>query len=533
MKKLIILFFGLLFMASCDDFLEESPKSEMSIHQYFSDPSHAYNSVNRLYRDGVPSFFHAGSAYRGTTMMLGGYMSGFFDNPEYKGQEVHVIECHNLTLTPVNISGFLDDVWTPCYVAIARANTAIKYIPDTPGLSDSEKNQLLGQAYFFRALNYFHLVKIFGDVPLTIEPYESLEDIYLERSSAEIVYNQIINDLLFVIDNSSLNNEPMPMNNYRISKGSAKALLADVYLTISGEAVNIDKYADAANVARDIITSGNYSLISHDDEDLKKSAYNTIRTSNTEREYLYVIEYDAGIATNGWLPTYCYPNVAATWGVFQYSITNNSYKPVEELLAVYDSNNDLRIQEKQFFHSSLTYMENGEERTREYEPSPYLWHDDEALFETGRSGKDVAVYRLAEVYLIAAEAIARSEGVTSEAVEYLAEVRSRGYWQTEKSDIINLLSTLSEQEFVEEVWKERLRELPLEFRIWSDMQRTRKYPLTDINNPGEVDFVDLVGQTNVWGSTFEEKHLLFPISNNERQRNPNLTQNPGYSDAIE
>ena len=41
MKKIIILFAGLMFMASCEDFLEEKPKSEMSVNQYFSDPSHA------------------------------------------------------------------------------------------------------------------------------------------------------------------------------------------------------------------------------------------------------------------------------------------------------------------------------------------------------------------------------------------------------------------------------------------------------------------------------------------------------------
>jgi hypothetical protein len=499
----------------------------MSVDQYFSEPSHAQNAVNSLYRDGVPGFFGAGSAYRGTTMMIGGYMSGFFDN-EYKGQEVHVEECHNLTLDPVNMSGYLDGIWDPCYTAISRANNAIKYIPDTPGLSESDANKLEGQARFFRALNYFHLVKTFGGVPLITEPYESLGDMYLPRSTAEQVYEQIITDLNFAINQGNLGNQPMPMNDFRVSKGSAEAMLADVYLTMSGHPVQANHYGDAADAARSIISSGNYGLIEHG-AGLSNSAYNKMRTSDNEEEYLYVIEYAEGIAESGWLPTYSYPNRAATWGIFQYSITNNAYRPVEELLDVYDPANDLRMQEKQFFHTSLTYMEDGEEVTRTYDVSPYLWHDDVALFETGRAGKDVAVYRYAEVLLIAAEAIARSEGVTAEAVGYLADVRSRAYWQTDRADIVNELSGLSEQAFVEEVWKERLREMPLEYRIWSDIQRTRKYPLTDENNPGEVTFVDVVGQSNVWGQSFEEKHLLFPISNNEMQRNPNLEQNPGYT----
>ncbi|MFW6042995.1 MAG: RagB/SusD family nutrient uptake outer membrane protein [Marinilabiliaceae bacterium] len=531
MKKIIILFAGLLFMTSCEDFLEEEPKSEMSVDQYFSEPSHAQDAVNSLYRDGVPGFFGAGSAYRGTTMMIGGYMSGFFDN-EYKGQEVHVEEAHNLTLNPVNMSGYLDDIWDPCYTAISRANNAIKYIPDTEGLSENRANELEAQARFFRALNYFYLVKTFGGVPLITEPYESLTDMYLERSSASDVYNLIIEDLEFAVDQGGLDDAPMPQNDFRVSQGSVRALLADVYLTMSGHPVQADHYGDAADVARDVINSGSYDLIANGEE-LSNSAYNKIRTSENEDEYLYVIEYETGISENNYLPAYSYPNRAATWGIFQYSITNNAYRPVEELLSIYDPDNDLRMQEKQFFHSSLTYMDDGEEVTRTYDVSPYLWHDDRALFETGRGGKDVAVYRYAEILLIAAEAIARSEGVSGEAVGYLADVRSRAYWETDRADIENELSGLSEQAFVEEVWKERLRELPLEYRIWSDIQRTRKYPLTDEDNPGEVSFVDVVGQSNVWGKTFEEKHLLFPISNNERQRNPKLEQNPGYSSGTE
>ncbi len=90
------------------------------------------------------------------------------------------------------------------------------------------------------------------------------------------------------------------------------------------------------------------------------------------------------------------------------------------------------------------------------------------------------------------------------------------------------LLAMSEQEFVGEVWKERLRELALEFKLWPDIQRTRLYPVTSEDNPGEVEFVDVVGASNNWGQTYEEKHLLFPIPDEEMQRNPELVQNPGY-----
>jgi len=214
----------------------------------------------------------------------------------------------------------------------------------------------------------------------------------------------------------------------------------------------------------------------------------------------------------------------AAFGVFTYSITNNAYRPVEELVRIYDPEKDLRVQEKQFFHTQREI--DGE--LYEFELSPYLYHDTEALFTTNRGDKNLNVYRYAEVLLIAAEAIARSEGVTSEAVSYLADVRARAYWQTDRSVIEEELSGLSVQNFVEEVWKERLREFSLEWKIWFDIQRTRQYPTTNEANPGEVNFVNVIGHTNPWGATFQEHHLLFPISDNDLQTNPNLVQNPGY-----
>ena len=204
------------------------------------------------------------------------------------------------------------------------------------------------------------------------------------------------------------------------------------------------------------------------------------------------------------------------------------YKPTKELLWIYDAEKDLRIQEKQFFHSNLNYVLEGVSYNKEFETAPYLWHDDEALFQTGKTSKDIVVYRYAEILLIAAEAIAITEGVTSEAVEYLADIRSRAYWHTERSEIITELSALSTEAFIEEVWTERLREFSLEYKVWSDVQRTRQFPVTNENNKGTVSYVDVVGHTSIWGKTFEEKHLLFPISENERQRNPNLTQNLNY-----
>ena len=522
---LSIILMGLAIFTSCDKFLAEEPRSEMSVDQFFSHSAHAYNAVNILYRSGCTDFYRSG-VYSGSRAMLGGYMSGLFDN-DYKGQEMHIQHSQNLTLNGDNLAGYFDGIWDDCYDAISKANLTINNIPITPDLTDAEKDELMAQARFFRAYNYFYLVKTFGDVPLIMRAYSSLENLYVKRTSSNLVYAQIIADLKFAIEQGRLDDKAMPKNEFRISKGSANVLLADVYLNMSGFPLQENKYLDAAVLAKSIINSGNYSLIANGIT-ASESAYNKIRISDNEDEYMYSIEYNANIESNHSQPSICYPSEATSWGIFKYSITNNAYKPTKELLWIYDDVKDLRVQEKQFFHSNLTYLDNGTEITKTFETAPYLWHDDEALFETGKTSKDIVVYRYAEVLLIAAEAIAKTEGVTSEAIGYLADVRSRAYWQTDRNDIVAELTGLSTEAFIQQVWTERLREFSLEYIIWSDVQRTRKFPVTSETNKGEVSYVDVIGHTTIWGKTFDEKHLLFPISENERQRNPNLSQNPGY-----
>lgn len=527
MKKIykpIICLALLASMASCSDFLDEEPKSEMSTEQYFASPEHAKAAVNRLYRSGVPSFYDSGSAYAGPNIMLGGYLSGLFDN-EYKGQEVVVQYSQNLTLTPANVADSMDEIWDNCYVAISRANTAINNIDRTPGLTDTEKKGLLSEAKFFRAYNYFHLVKFFGDVPLLLNPFESLEGLYVKRTASNLVYDQIVKDLTEAIPN--LNNAAFTDNHFRITKPAAETLLADVYLNMSGFPLNTNRYKEAATAALSVINGGKHALMTNGATP-EESAYNQIRTLDNSKEYIYSKEYQLGIAENGYRPAYAFPSNAASWGIFKYAITNNIYRPTSTIINAYDPVNDLRVKEKQFFFSTYTYTKNGAQVTATFDPSPWMFYDEKALLEDGKSGKDIAVYRYSEVLLIAAEAIAQTDGVTAQAVGYLADVRARAYTTMTRQEIVTSLTGLSKENFINEVWKERLREFPLENKVWNDIQRTRMYPVTSSTNKGEITFVNVIGAKNPWGATFAEKHLLWPISANERQRNPELTQNLGY-----
>ncbi|SKB29043.1 Starch-binding associating with outer membrane [Parapedobacter luteus] len=527
MKKLIAIIFSTGMLAtSCSDFLQEVPKDEISPSQFFQNPDHAYNSVNALYRSGTPALF-GGGVYSGTRLMFGPYVSGFVDN-DYKGQEVHVQHAQQLTMNGVNLSTYFGGIWADLYLGISRANTAIKYIPTTPGLSESEANKLMAEARFFRALGYYYLTRFFGGVPLITEPYESLENLYVERATIESVYALIVQDLQFATQQGYLPNVTMSSNGNRITHGAAKSLLAEVYLTMSGYPLQANHYADAAREARELISGGVYSLTQHDvdgqgEVNLANSAYNKAREAdNLPNEHIYYYEYAVGISNSGYVQ-YAFPVSMAP--ELAYAIFNNAYKPTSSLLRAYNPEEDLRIQEKQYFHSSLTRA-NG--TVANFDTAPHIWFDEQAALETATSGKDLPILSYANVLLIAAEAIAQSEGVTSEAVDYLAQVRSRAYWKQPTEQVKASLAGLSPQQFVAEVWKERLRELIFEFHLWFDIQRTRQFPVTAAN--GQINFVDVIGQQNSFGATFAERHLLFPLPDVELQRNPSLVQNPGYTD---
>ena len=132
--------------------------------------------------------------------------------------------------------------------------------------------------------------------------------------------------------------------------------------------------------------------------------------------------------------------------------------------------------------------------------------------------------------LNAAESIAQSQGVTAEAAGYLAKVQARADMSGKTvEDITSDLMKLGKLQFIEACWTERLREMPLEFKMWDLCTRIKKFPNISETIPGKVTYVDLIGAKNASGATFKESDLLWPLSVNEIQRDPNLEQNPGYS----
>lgn len=428
--------------SACNDFLEEKPKSSLTAPDYYQTEAQAQANVNYLYRTGASSkLTGAGSAYVGPFASITGQLTGYFTN-SYEGQELTCKYSRELTRqqNTMTVSVTIDGIWDDCYKAINVANGAIKYIPEI-SMDQSLANRLIGEAKFFRAWNYFNLVKIFGGVPLTVEPYESMENMYLERASVEQVYAQVESDLKDAVN--ALPAATFYNNSNRITKYAAAMVLTSVYMQQG-------KYADAASAVKTVIDSP-HALATNDDLALG-SAYNKIRTTDGLAESIYSYEYNATISNGGWWPTYAF-NSAATAIFGTYSIFERTYGPTNQFLNVYAAN-DLRIQPNQFFHWNYTNPDNGKTWTApENACGCWFWYDEDALLNTGRSTKDRDIFRYAEALLDAAESIAQSQGVTAEAAGYLAQVKARANMEgKDVSTIASELQRLGKQAFIEECW---------------------------------------------------------------------------------
>lgn len=477
----------------------ELERGEAVYSNVYQTAEEAIAAADEMYRRGAPAFYGECSVSDVPAAMIGGYLSGYFVCESDTDMALYE-SCRNLSLSDGAISGYAKKVWDEAYSVIGVCDNLITNIPHTSVLTDVQKSQIVAEARFFRAFNYFYLVRTFGSIPI-VSQYDSAT-----ANGISKVYEFIVDDLTLASD--KLSDKAFTDNNgSRVGHPAALTLLADVYLTMSGWPMRQECYAQAADVARQVIQGNSHTLLSNGATP-DASAWNQLKTQgdNTECIYSYKVQ-NSGLS----LSSFSLPKEAAGWGVVKTGTVGAAYTPSENFMAIYDNYIDTRSQEQQFFHSFVNYQKDGRTTIRTFQPKPYWWFDREEMFETGVSSRDVAIYRYPEVLLIAAEAIAMTEGVTSEAVNYLADVRARAWSKIDRSTIYSELMSLSADKFVEEVWVERLREFPLEMKIWPDIQRTRKYPVTAPDNAGVATFVDVIGTSNLSGKSFGGQHLLLPV----------------------
>ena len=175
---------------------------------------------------------------------------------------------------------FVENVWRAAYETIGRTNELIDNLMVYELPDETEENNILGQAYYIRALSYFNLVRIYGGVPLLTKTV-TIETLNQPRASVEDVYSQIISDL----DNAaSLLRGVGEQTTGRPAAPAAHMLLAKVYMQLAGSktAAETNNWQLAYNHA--IQVYGQYSLVD-DYRDLWSEA-----TGNNTSESIFEVQ---------------------------------------------------------------------------------------------------------------------------------------------------------------------------------------------------------------------------------------------------
>lgn len=251
MKKYILNFKALVVVASAlslvacnEDFIDVVPGDSYDAATFYTTDEKVEASTNVLY--GLAWFDLAVKPYFALTDMASGNL---FNN----SSEFVQFNTLQFQTSDENILG----AWSSCYGVIANSNTLILALPQInhPNVSEEVKNNALGEAHLMRALAYFNLVRFFGPVPIVTNTADHLANPQINTNRVEDVYQFIENDLLDATDLLKVKTRGGNYkDNARVSSGSAKALLAKVYLYQK-------KYAEARMMAEQVINSGEFKLL--------------------------------------------------------------------------------------------------------------------------------------------------------------------------------------------------------------------------------------------------------------------------------
>lgn len=446
----LLLIFTLLFF-SCK---QEEITPPISEQKSFSDTNSAKEAASKLYKVGLSKLYFDTEAEEGVTLAWSAYLSGLIES---EARTAYYPALNAQKLNSPEIQKLAQKLSDECMKGIALADSILLLLPQTQGLAADEQAQLLGEAHFFRAFNRFYLLRTFGVIPTIHEE---------QKKSLEKSYRFIEQDLQRAIALlPSREKIPPP---FRVSQDVARALLGEVYLQMSGYPLQQARYKEAVAILSPIVSSGKYHLMANGSSE-EQSAFNKLRTQPHCEEYLFTFRGESSTP----LAAYAFPYEAKAWGTLGTSTTFNAFKPTQLLMSTYGET-DLRGKDRQYFHTFYKVSEGGKTVFEIFDPAPWFWIQS-TVESIGNKQVEIGLYPYSEVLLMLAEALLNYEEGTNTAVSYLAEVRARAL-QTEVAEVTLALAPLFKEKLQEEVWLERLRELPFQMKQLWDIQRTRKYP---------------------------------------------------------
>jgi hypothetical protein len=498
-------------MASCTKSLDVENPNESDEENFWTNSANAVQGVNAIYGN-----FYRNGAY---SRWLPFYMDvrsdqGYSTSP---WNELRSIGAHNITQYSFEVQY---ETWNHHWRGVYRANQVLAYVPGIE-MDNTLKTRLLGEAKFLRALYYYNLVTIWGNIPLILEPSRPT-DRPSQVPQAE-VWAQIEKDLTEAA--AALPPSYTGDDIGRATRGAAYGLLGRAHLQQKEYQQTIDALKwlveGEGRVNYDLVPNY-HDNFDHRTENNKESVFEVqfkMRAENTGE--------DAATSNVGSSrpPFFAPPEHGFNdanmhrWVVHEFLKENTAAgtrDPRLESTALYDST-DVRGPNFTLLYGQTfsSHPYNSDIRNRVWFRK-YLNDYWKNGFEVFNSPINFRVLRYADVLLMYAEAL---NGVnrTADAYQYVDRVRERAGLRK----LSVAMPGLSQAAFQKQLEHERITELTGECVRWNDLARW-----------GYFDDPNLLAQLKARDPEFNNfqipRNKYMPIPQTELDINPNMVQNPGW-----
>jgi hypothetical protein len=480
-----------LALPACSDFLQPKPTDVLAPENFYASAADAVSAVNSVYGQTQWVYFY----YWYESDIAS---DDILASPNF-GTDGHQLASYTFDPTLWSI----DNLWGNAYITINKANIVLDRVP--PIVMDTvQRDRVLGEAHYLRALMYWELVRLFGDVPLIQHEAKTVADAQVARTPAAQVYALITSDLQTAITQLPPSYSGPDIG--RATSGAATALLAKVYL-------NQKDYTNAAKYAGQVISSGRYSLNSRWLDCFK------ISTELTNPESIYEVNYGAPEQTAGVVG-----GVQSLFSLPAGFAGGDAYGLMQvnpQLIALYAANDQRGngatymtspykdamgrvstwgVPNGAAFHKYLDETSSKDMTARSWQQMPNNW----------------IIQRYADVLLIYAEAVNAGGAPTAGSAEAaLNQVRSRAG--------ISTVAGLGSSALSDSIRVERRREFAFEGQRWFDLSRWGVLDATVRAKTAQMQTLQ-PGETTVHGAPSN----LFPIPTNQINNNSLLTQNSGW-----
>ncbi|MEH6305471.1 RagB/SusD family nutrient uptake outer membrane protein [Olivibacter sp. CPCC 100613] len=399
----------LLFTHCEKDLLDFNPTESISDEFAIVDGKSAETALLGVYNKLQSSSYYGGDGYQAAAYLSGGDLLWVGTLNYYATFINHTYRADNRVIT---------DAWYAIFRAVNGANHIIAKVPSlSTGITEQQKKQLVGEAYFLRALAYFDLARAWGNVPIVLQPTNTVNDANgIRQSTQGLVYDQVLADLNAaeaLLDES--------INRNRATKNTVYALKARLHLYRK-------QWQEAEDFASRIINQSNqYNLID----------WQTFINTKNSNESIFELAFST-------------LNTSAHFGSWSSISYRNQFAPNRALYELTQSAQTGGERKLLISDNSSTAI-----------PNYFVQH----LYWRTTNDNPTYILRVAEQYLIRAEARAQLNKL-NDAIADLNAVRTRAKTA--------LFQSNSQEAILRAIEDERRVEFALEPHRWFDLIRTER-----------------------------------------------------------